>query len=246
MALRFDLLWGAHSSHRLDPKYHLFELEAQRVAPSGWLREKIGNLMRRRLNAVDAFDLEREYTVMTISQTGEIRPRAAGKGNNPPTWIGEYFATVSPGDWFAAHTNDVVFSSIDLWKGCVAVVPAQFDDALVTKEFPIYQITDTRLLPEFIQILLRTRYYQRAFRAITTGHSNRRRTQIPDFEDIEISFPENADEQRRLIASIVAARAGMRQASETLRQELLAFSDLIDGRGTEEIPELQEEESGDR
>lgn len=242
MALQFDLLWSAHSSHRLDPKYHLFELEALRVAPNGWLRERIGNLMRRRLDAVDVFDPEREYLVMTISQTGEIRPRAAGKGNNPPTWIGEYFATVSPGDWFAAQTNDVVFSSIDLWKGCFAVVPPSFDGALVTKEFPIYEITDTRLLPEFVQILLRTRYYQRAFRAITTGHSNRRRTQIPDFESIEIAFPANADEQRRLIAGIVAARAGMRQASETLRQELLAFSNLIDGRGTEEIPELLEDE----
>ena len=61
----------------------------------------------------------------------------------------------------------------------------------------------------------------------------------------DVSFPDSADEQRRLIASIVAARAGMRQASETLRQELLAFSDLIDGRGTEEIPELQEEEPGE-
>ena len=173
---------------------------------------------------------------MTISQTGEIRARSAGKGNNPPTWIGEYFATVSPGDWFAAQTNDVAFSSIDLWKGCVAVVPASFDGSLVTKEFPIYEITDPRLLPEFVQILLRTRYYQRAFRAITTGHSNRRRTQTPDFEAVQIVFPADPSEQRKLIADIVAARAGMRQASETLRQELLAFSDLIDGRGTEEIP----------
>lgn len=242
MSLWFDMLWGAHSSHRLDPKYHLFELEARRAAPYGWLREKIGNLMRRRLNAVEVFDLEKEYLVMTISQTGEIRPRAAGKGNNPPTWIGEYFSTVSPGDWFTAHTGDVVFSSIDLWKGCVAVTPASFDGALVTKEFPIYEITDPRLLPDFVQILLRTRYYQRAFRAITTGHSNRRRTQVSDFEEIEIAFPENADEQRRLIAAIVAARTGMKQASETLRQELLAFSDLIDGRGTEEISDIQEEE----
>jgi len=198
--------------------------------------------MRRRLDAIEVFDPEREYTVMTISQTGEIRPRTAGKGNNPPTWIGEYFATVSPGDWFAAQTNDVVFSSIDLWKGCVAVVPAPFNGALVTKEFPIYEITDARLLPEFVQILLRTRYYQRAFRAITTGHSNRRRTQIPDFEAVEIAFPEDQDEQRGLIAGIVAARAGMRQASEALRQELLEFSDLIDGRGTEELPELSEDE----
>ena len=199
--------------------------------------------MARRLNPEGVFVADQEYTVMTISQTGEIRPRAAGKGNNPPTWIGDYFATVSPGDWFAARANDVVFSSIDLWKGCVALVPAAFDGALVTKEFPIYEITDARLLPEFVQILLRTRYYQRAFRAITTGHSNRRRTQIADFDAIEIAFPPDAVEQRRLIAGITTARTGMRQATEILRQQLLAFSDLIDGRGAEELPEVDERET---
>ena len=243
MGIQFDSLWQAHSSHRLDPKYHLFQREARRVAPAGWVREQIGNLMTRRIFPRFKFETDQEYTVMTISHTGEIRPRAAGKGNNPPTGIGEYFLTVSTGDWFAAHTNDVVFSSIDLWKGCIAVVPAALDGALVTKEFPIYEITDNRLLPEFVQTLLRSRYYQRAFRAITTGHGNRRRTQIADFEAIEIIFPAAPKEQRRLIAAITAARQGIRQATETLRHEFLTFSDLIDGRGEEELPKVSEEEN---
>ncbi len=245
MALDFNALWNAHPSHRLDPKYHLFEREAARVAPPEWVRATIGDLMSRRLSPEETFEPEGVYVVMTISQTGEIRPRAAGKGNNPPTWIGDYFSTVSPGDWFAAHTNDVVFSSIDLWKGCVALVPAAFDGALVTKEFPIYQITDDRLLPEFVQILLRTRYYQRAFRAITTGHSNRRRTQVADFEAIEIAFPADPEEQSRLISGIVSAKDGMRLAGENLRNELLAFSNIIDSRGAEELPELGEDDDAD-
>lgn len=242
MALSFDALWKAHYSHRLDPKYHLFEREAKRIAPDGWIRETVGNLMKRRIEPKQDFVLEEEYTVMTISQTGEIRPRPAGKGNNPPTWIGDYFVTVSPGDWFAAQSNDVVFSSIDLWKGCVAVVPREFNNSLVTKEFPIYEIKDHRLLPEFVQILLRSRHYQRAFRAITTGHSNRRRTQISDFENIEIAFPPNADEQKRLIAGITTARNGMKQAAETLHQQLLNFSDVIDRRGAEEILSTSDED----
>ncbi|MCP9773779.1 hypothetical protein KBY66_14360 [Synechococcus sp. Tobar12-5m-g] len=174
---------------------------------------------------------------MTIAQTGEIRARAAGKGNNPPSWIGEYFETVSPGDWFAAGTNDVVFSSIDLWKGCVAIVPADFNGALVTKEFPIYEITDNRLCLNFFQLLLRTRYYQRAFRAITTGHSNRRRTQVADFEAVEIAFPASLDLQRSLIQDILDSRLAFDNASVDLRRELLRFSDLIDGRGDEDFHE---------
>lgn len=239
MGISFDSLWQAHISHRLDPKYHLFQREAQRDAPPGWIRERIGNLMQRREIARE-FEGDRIYTVLTISQTGEIRLRPAGKGNNPPSWVGDYFSEVSPGDWFATRTGDVVFSSIDLWKGCIAVVPLEFEGGLVTKEFPIYEIINPRLTPEFLQTLLRSRYYQRAFRAITTGHSNRRRTQIPDFEALRISFPPDPEEQRHLIQAIVAARQGQRTASNNLRHELLAFSDLIDGRGVEELPEVND------
>lgn len=241
-SIDFDQLWIAHSSNRLDPKYHLFQREAQRQLPEGWVRQRIGHLMSRRTEPVGSFDPDHEYTVMTISQNGEIRPRQAGKGNNPPSWIGEYFETVSPGDWFAASTDDVVFSSIDLWKGCVAIVPEQFNGALVTKEFPIYEITDERLLPEFFQLLLRTRYYQRAFRAITTGHSNRRRTQVADFESVEIAFPSSAEEQKRLIQDILHSRLTVDAASTALKHELLKFSDLIDGRGQEENSELESDD----
>jgi len=87
--------------------------------------------------------------------------------------------------------------------------------------------------------LLRSRYYQRAFRAITTGHSNRRRTQEADFEALEIDFPPDADTQRRLITGIVHARNTKPQATQHLHDQVLAFSDLIDGRGAEELPEVE-------
>ena len=164
---------------------------------------------------------------MTLGQNGEIRYREAGKGRNPPEWLGMYFAD-SASEWYAATVGDVVFSSIDLWKGCIAVVPREFDGALVTKEYPIYQILDERLDPEFLACLLRSRYYQRAFRAITTGHSNRRRTQQEDFEALEVYFPEDRQEQVELIAGIRTARNTLREAAESLKQQYRHFSDIIE------------------
>jgi type I restriction enzyme M protein len=241
MALPFDSLWLAHASNRLDPKYHLFKREAARPLPSGWVRMRISDVMARREEEADfSSDPDRMFHVMTISQTGEIRQREAGKGRNPPEWRATYFEE-SPGSWYLAHAGDVVFSSIDLWKGCIALVPEEFDGALVSNEFPIYEITDSRLSPEFLQSLLRSRYYQRAFRAITTGHSNRRRTQAVDFEALEIAFPTDHGEQLHLVTAITDARRQMRAASETLRAAINGFSDLIDGRGDEELPEINGE-----
>ena len=91
MALSFDELWTAHDSHRLDPKYHLFEREATRPTRDGWTRSPINAVMRRRLDVCDpSTEPDRRFQVMTIAQTGEIRLREPGKGNNPPEWLGSY------------------------------------------------------------------------------------------------------------------------------------------------------------
>ena len=238
MAISFADLWSSHESRRIDPKYHLFKRQESSHVPDGWITARIGDVMRRRLDDVhpeDSPDLV--VQVLTISQDGEIRLREAGKGRNPPEWLGMYFED-RPSKWLAARTGDVVFSSIDLWKGCIAVVPRDFDGALVTKEFPIYEIVDDRLSPEFLSTLLRSRYYQRAFRAITTGHSNRRRTQTGDFENIEIAFPTADSEQRALIEPILTSRKDQRFSAEALQAATLRLDDFIDGRGNERLPEI--------
>lgn len=245
LAIDAGTMWRAHRSHRLDPKYHLFKREELSTFPKGWRKARIGEVMKRRELTVSPEEQPNEaVTVMTISQTGEIRPREAGKGHNPPEWLGMYFED-SPSTWFQAQEGDVVFSSIDLWKGCVSVVNPAMSGALATKEFPIYEVTDPNIDPEFLSILLRSRYYQRAFRAITTGHSNRRRTQADDFESLEIAFPDTRQEQRALIKPIIEVRQAQRNAGDRLKEEMLRFSDLIDGRGYEDLPEVSDDQERD-
>ncbi len=124
-------------------------------------------------------------------------------------------------------------------RGAFAVVPERFEGALVTKEFPVFRVTDARVSPDFLSVLLRSRYYQRAFRAITTGHSNRRRTQQHDFEWLEISFPPDREEHLRLMQAIDRARQVRQRAAEDLAREQAAFDNIIDGRGDEMLPEIE-------
>lgn len=153
----------------------------------------------------------------------------AGKGQNPPEWLGMYFED-SASKWFKAYQNDVVSSSIDLWKGCISVVGEEFDGAIVTKEYPIYQMLTDEILPEFLAALFRTRYYRRAFRAITTGHSNRRRTQTVDFEAIDVCYPQDKQMQRRLIQDITSAKQQQQVAIDNLNRAMSTLSNVIDGR----------------
>jgi type I restriction enzyme M protein len=107
-----------------------------------------------------------EFTTLTVHQTGRISRRPAGIGRNPPAWFGAYFRNE---DWYRAEQGDLIYSRIDLWKGCVGVVPAEFDGAIVSKEFPLYQVREDLIRPHYLRLLLRTVYFQRAIRAITTG-----------------------------------------------------------------------------
>lgn len=234
--------WTAHPSHRLDPKYHLFKSQEKHIKPEGWISKKIKDIMTRRNEIIHPEENpDKAVKVMTLAQTGDIRQREAGKGKNPPEWLGMYFED-SSSTWFKAYTGDVVFSSIDLWKGCISVVPKEFNGALVTKEFPIYKMLSNEIEPEFLATLLRSRYYQKAFRAITTGHSNRRRTQTTDFESIEICFPEDKKVQKELIHNVVKAKKSQKDSIIFLKNSIMTFSDIIDGRGDEEFEIVSEDD----
>ena len=119
-----------------------------------------------------------------------------------------------------------------------------FVRALVIKEFPINQVVDERIDPDFLSCLLRSRYYQMAFRAITTGHSNRRRTQVGDFESLEICFPENIDTQKRLVSEIVRARIDLKESNHSLKEAWREFDHVIDGRDYE-LPQVTADDSVD-
>ena len=178
---------------------------------------------------------------MTLSQTGDIRPREAGKGRNYPEWLGMYFEG-SSSKWYQAKKGDVVFSSIDLWKGCIAVVGDEFDDAIVTKEYPIYKLTSKEVIPEFLAVLFRSRYYRRAFRAITTGHSNRRRTQKEDFEAIQVWYPADLKKQKEIVRKMESARNMRIKAERQYANLEHQFDDMLDNRDDEYPQDIDNED----
>lgn len=218
MADWIDSVFTAHRAHRLDPKYHLFKREVQRPAKQGTIRYTLGDVLIARREGVAPFDNpDTEFLTLTLTQEGQLRPREAGLGNNPPAWFGVYFKPNSR--WYRACAGDLIISRIDLWKGCVSVISEEFDGAIVTQEFPLYQVKEDIIRPYYLKLLLRTGYFQRAVRAITTGHSNRRRTQSDDLEALEVFLPP-VEVQDRMIA-IVTAKEAQRELSHRVLEELL-------------------------
>lgn len=182
-------LFTSHESNRIDPKYHIFKKLGILAPPEGMANYNLGKLLTPREEIIIPHNYPDElFTTLTLSQEGILSPREAGKGNNPPDWHGAYFKEDSR--WYRVRTDNLIISRIDIWKGCVSVIPEEFDGAIVTNEFPIFHVNSELIRTHFLKILLRSEYFQKAIRAITTGHSNRRRTQTDDLLNLDIFLPD--------------------------------------------------------
>jgi type I restriction enzyme M protein len=210
LAMPISEIMLAHPTRRMDPKYHLFKKrEALASVPSGMRRFRLGDVLERRDEPVIPSDHpDEEFVGLTLTNQGQLLQREAAKGMNPIDWHGLYFKAGAK--WFRARVGDLIVSRIDLWKGCVGIIPPQFDSAIVTNEFPLYRVREEVLLPYYLKLLLRTDYFRRALRAINTGHSNRRRTQDSDFEDLEIFLPDVSIQEQ--IVELVQRREGELQS----------------------------------
>jgi type I restriction enzyme M protein len=234
MAIRASDLFTAHPTYRIDPKSHLFEREQLSSAPPGMKRVRLGEILQRREERVrPALEPDREFLVPTLTQEGDLTPREAGQGNTQPAWFGQYFKDNAT--WYRLHTENLVYSRIDLWKGCVTVVPEEYDGAIVTNEFPVYEVDREQLDPHYLKLVLRTAYFQHAIRAITTGHSNRRRTQADDFENLMIFVPEDRDMQ-------LAISEVLRESEQAVVQQRMEYRELSAALDNVIIGEVQPEE----
>ena len=223
-------LYEAHLSARIDPKYHIFKIaEEVKDTPSGTTTYRLGDLLEPRIETVVPSEHpDREFLTVTLTQEGEFRPREAGKGRNPPSWRGAYFKEGQ--SWNRIHAGAVLLSRIDLWKGCIGVAPPEFDGAVVTGEFPAYYLRDEsreRVDVRYLQLLLRTAYCRRAVRAITTGHSNRRRTQENDFENLRVFLP-TIETQRDIVERVAGAESDVVTTKTVLADELRELDESID------------------
>lgn len=239
-------LYAAHETRRIDPKYHLFKHFDEVDPPEHLAAFTLGELLEPREEETVPNDYpDVEFLTVTLTQEGELKPREAGKGNNPPDWHGAYFKEGQK--WYVIKEGGILISRIDLWKGCIGVIPPEFDGAVVTNEFPVYYVRPSHagdVDVRYLKLLLRSRYFQRAIRAITTGHSNRRRTQETDWDRLRVFLP-RMDVQEHVVQAIQEVEQQVIARRQELRRRLEALDEVMLSHITvERLTELMAEPEG--
>jgi type I restriction enzyme S subunit len=164
----------------------------------------------------------------------QITARLWGKGL---TLRGEVpGAAIAAPRQFCAKAGQFLISRIDARHGAFGIVPSELDGALVSNDFPCFDIDASTVLPHYFEWYSRTPQFVDLCRRASEGSTNRVRMKEEKFLKMTVPLP-SLEEQRRIVQRldmVAALVADRRRVIETAEREthallLKAFQRAIDG-----------------
>lgn len=174
---------------------------------NAWPRVQLGSVLRRS-----------DETVIPIrgSEYREVTVRLWGKGVIERGRVNG--ATVSARR-FVARSGQLILSRIDARNGAIGLVSQALDGALVTNDFPLFNIDHDYLDPIYLEWISKTPWFVEQCLKASEGTTNRVRLKEERFARIEIPLPPMVVQQR-VVEQIEAVRTLIQEAQK-FRQDCL-------------------------
>ena len=100
-----------------------------------------------------------------------------------------------------AKSGQIIVSEIWAKKCAIGIVPKEGEGALVTSHFFLFDVVETKILREFIGLLLKRNYFAEALDAHAKGTTGYAAVRPKQFLSLEIPLPP-LDEQRRIVGRV--------------------------------------------
>ena len=133
-------------------------------------------------------------------------------------------------------TGQFLLSRIDARHGACGLVPASLDGALVSNDFPCFDIDPEVVLPAYFAWYARTASFIALCRQASEGSTNRVRLKEDEFLRMPINLPPLVEQQRIVakldkVAALAAERSKVIETAERDANAMLsnAFRQIIDG-----------------
>lgn len=127
---------------------------------------------------------------------------------------------------FLALPGQFIISRIDARNGASGVVPNELAGAVVTNDFPLFTVDDTRLEPRFLSWLSKTNTFVELCQQASEGTTNRVRLQEERFLALRLSLP-SLPEQRRMVGRIERLAGKVAEAREFRVRASVETSNLL-------------------
>lgn len=193
---------------------HLFETEKVKFNPL-YKTVKLGEIMVLSSNIIEVKP-DKNYTRLTVRLFNKgIMIRDVEQGAN----IGTKRQT-------QVHAGEFVISKIDGKSAAFGLVDKELDGAIVTPDFMVYDIDTQRVMPEYLEMVLRNEQILNQFRSSSSGTTGRRRLSQKVFEATKIALP-SLNEQHKLMADIVNIREKQQKLESQLKSSEALFNQFI-------------------
>jgi restriction endonuclease S subunit len=179
-----------------------------------WPLVPLGEMLSRSEEWVN-LDPEATYSEITVRLWGKgvvLRGKVTG-------------AEIAATQRLVVRKRQFLISRIDARNGASGLVPDTLDGAVVSNDFPAFSINATRLAPEFLDWLSKTKAFVELCKAASEGTTNRVRLKEDRFLATKIPLPLLA-EQRRTVARIEAL-AEQIGGAKRLREEATAEASVV-------------------
>ena len=182
----------------------IFEVEKARFNPQ-YETVRLGDIMTQSTNSIEV-QSDVEYTRLTVKLFNKgITVRDIVKGSQ----IGTKRQT-------QVQAGEFIISKIDGKSAAFGLVGEEYDGAIVTPDFLVYDVDTIKVLPEYLELVLRNQQILNQFKSSSSGTTGRRRLSQKVFENTEIALP-SLSEQKRLLEEIMSIRNQQKALAKKLQ-----------------------------
>ena len=119
-----------------------------------------------------------------------------------------------------------ILSRIDARNGAFGIIPEFLDGAVVSNDFPVFNLDTSLILPDFLGWMSKTRDFVEICKSASEGTTNRVRLKVDRFLDAEIPLPE-PKEQHRIVARTEELATRIEEARELRRRAVEETEALV-------------------
>jgi len=188
----------------------------------------IGSFLKRRRDIIHVQD-EVEYQQVTV--------KINGNGVEERDW--KFGKDIGTKRQYRASAGQFIMSKIDARNGAFGIIPEELDGAMVTNDFPVFDIDTEKILPQFFVLLTSTKEFISFAQSCSSGTTNRQRIDLEMFLNQtvplpEIQFQKNIlDEYQSLIDSSRSKKISSSELNKNRKE------DFLESLGIDEIEERE-------
>ncbi len=155
-----------------------------------WTKVRLGDVLIHSTNTVIPHD-ELNYKLVTVKMHNKgvmLRREVIG-------------SEIKSTRMFCVQSGQFILSRIDARNGAFGIIPSELDGALVTNDFPVFNIERSRVDLDFLKWMVRTHDFIDMCKRASEGTTNRVRLKEDKFLNLTVPLPP-LPEQRRIVAKI--------------------------------------------